>query len=47
MINFNQQFLTLYQRVEPTVIEHERMDKHLFGDILNGEKSIADDVAIF
>ena len=40
-------FLTPYQRVESTVIEHARMHKHIFGNILGGDKSIADDVAAF
>jgi len=47
MINFDQQFLALYKRVKSTVIEHVRMDKHIFGDILDRDKSTSDDVAAF
>ena len=47
MINFDQWFLTVYRRVESTVIEHARMHKHIFGNILCGDKSMTADIAAF
>ena len=40
-------FLTPYQRVESTVIEHARIHKHIFGNCLCGDKSIAYDGVAF